>query len=77
MGDKIEVRVARVDVLERKIDLQLSASKFAVKAIKRKKERRRDAAGKLASRSKNKERNPNKEVKRKAKSAGKKRRVKK
>ena len=77
LGDKIEVRVARVDVLERKIDLQLSASRFAIKATKRKKERRRDAAGKPASRSKNKERNPNKEVKRKAKSAGKKRRVKK
>ena len=76
LGDKIEVRVARVDVLERKIDLQLSASRFAIKATKRKKERRRDAAGKPASRSKNKERNPNKEVKRKAKSASKKRRVK-
>ena len=32
LGDKIEVRVASVDVLERKIDLQLGRSKFVRKA---------------------------------------------
>ena len=79
LGDKIEVRVARVDVLERKIDLQLSGSKLAVKAIKRKKERKRGVASKPATRSKNKvrkKRNLNKEAKRKQKLAGKKPRAK-
>tara|TARA_Y100000994_G_scaffold70822_1_gene57953 strand:- start:301 stop:732 length:432 start_codon:yes stop_codon:yes gene_type:complete len=79
LGDKIEVRVARVSVLERKIDLHLSGSKLAVKAIKRKKERKRDVSSKPATRSKNKgrkKRNLNKEAKRKQKLVGKKPRAK-
>ena len=79
LGDKIEVRVARVGVLERKIDLHLSGSKLAVKAIKRKKERKRDVSSKPATRSKNKgrkKRNLNKEAKRKQKLVGKKPRAK-
>tara|TARA_B100000945_G_scaffold136978_1_gene109377 strand:+ start:31 stop:462 length:432 start_codon:yes stop_codon:yes gene_type:complete len=80
LGDKIEVRVARVDVLERKIDLQLSGSKFATQARKKEEERKRGATIKPASRSKNKQkkkRNLSKEVKRKPKLTGKKRKSKK
>ena len=80
LGDKIEVRVARVDVLERRIDLQLSGSKFTTQARKKERERKRDAAIKPASRSKNKQkkkRNLSKEVKRKLKSTGKKPKSKK
>tara|TARA_B100001029_G_C14992041_1_gene412628 strand:- start:702 stop:1106 length:405 start_codon:yes stop_codon:yes gene_type:complete len=71
LGHRVEVRVARVDVVERKIDLQLSGSKFAKKATKREKERKKDTVSKPVSRAKNKR------GKKKVKLAGKKRRAKK
>ena len=80
LGDKIEVRVARVDVLERKIDLQLSRLKFVSKDTKGVKERKKESASKLKFTSKDKRRKKmksSKDGKRKTKIIGKKRRAKK
>ena len=80
LGDEIEVRVARVDVLERKIDLQLSRSIFASKDNKRMKKKKKGPSSQPKPGSKDKKskkRKLSKDGKRKTKMNGKKRRVKK
>ncbi len=80
LGDKIEVRVARVDVRERKIDLQLSRSKLENKDTKGLKKKKKESSSKLKSASKdkrNKKRELSKDGKRKTKMISKKRRAKK
>ena len=80
LGDKIEVRVARVDVRERKIDLQLSRLKFENKDTKGVKKNKKESSSKLKSVSKdkiNKKRKLSKDGKRKTKMIDKKRRAKK
>ena len=54
LGDKIEVRVARVDVRERKIDLQISRLKFVSKDTKGVKKKKNESSSKLKSASKDK-----------------------
>ena len=80
LGDKIEVRVARVDVRERKIDLQLSRLKFASKDTKGVKKKKNESSNKLKSASKyerSKKRKLSKDGKRKTRVIAKKSRGKK
>ena len=80
LGDKIEVRVARVDVLERKIDLQLSRLKFVNKDTNGVNKKKKESSRKLKATSKDnrsKKRKLSKDGKRKTKMIGKKRRSKK
>ena len=80
LGDKIEVRVARVDVLERKIDLQLSRLKFVNKDTNGVNKKKKGSSSKLKSASKDKRSKKRKlsiDGKRKTKMIGKKRRAKK
>ena len=80
LGDKIEVRVARVDVLERKIDLQLSRLKFVNKDTNGVNKKKKESSRKLEATSKDnrsKKRKLSKDGKRKTKMIGKKRRSKK
>ena len=80
LGDKIEVRVARVDVLERKIDLQLSRLKFVNNDTNGVNKKKKESSSKLKSASKDKrskKRKLSKDGKRKTKMIGKKRREKK
>ena len=80
LGDKIEVRVARVDVLKRKIDLQLSRLKFVNKDTNGANKKKKESSSKLKSASKDKRSKKgklSKDGKRKTKMIGKKRRTKK
>tara|TARA_B100000676_G_scaffold1261_1_gene1163 strand:- start:301 stop:732 length:432 start_codon:yes stop_codon:yes gene_type:complete len=80
LGDKIEVRVARVNVLERKIDLQLSRLKFVNKDTNGVSKKKKESSSKLKSASRDKrskKRKLSKDGKRKTKMIGKKRRAKK
>ena len=80
LGDKIEVRVARVDVRERKIDLLLSPLKFENKDTKGAKKKKMESSSKLKPTPKdirNMKRKLSKDGKRKTKMIGKKRRAKK
>ena len=80
LGDKIEVRIARVDVRERKIDLQLSRLKILSKDNKGMNKKRKDLSSKQKPSSKDKKskkRKLSKDGKRKTKMIGNKRRGKK